>query len=156
MQGMVIDMNEAKLQTVAQIKVFLEGTHDVALKVPKAERYGFIERALKRFSYAPLSRHDKGVVLRYLEHMTGLSRQQVTRLVRHYRKHGRVTRRRSVPRNGFSRRFDATDVALLAEMDALHGTLSGPATKKLMERALLVFGDARFGRLAGIVFSNMV
>ena len=37
MQGMVIDMDEAKLQTVAQVKAFLEGTHDVALLVPKAE-----------------------------------------------------------------------------------------------------------------------
>lgn len=155
MQGMVIDMDEAKLQTVAQVKAFLEGTHDLALKVPKVEQYGFIERVLKRLGYAPLSRYDKGVVLRYLEHMTGLSRQQVTRLVRYYRKHGRVTRKRSAPRNGFSRRFDATDVALLAEMDALHGTLSGPATKKLMERALRVFGDARFGRLAGISVSHL-
>jgi len=39
---------------------------------------------------------------------------------------------------------------MLAEMDALHGTVSGPATKKLMARALLLFGDARFERLAGI------
>ena len=39
MRGMVIDMNEAKLQTAAQIEVFLEGTHDIVLKVPKVERY---------------------------------------------------------------------------------------------------------------------
>lgn len=37
-------MNEAKLQTVAQDKAFLEGTHDIMLKIPKAEHYGFIER----------------------------------------------------------------------------------------------------------------
>ena len=34
--------------------------------------------------YTPLMRYDKGVVLRYLERMTGLSRQQVTRLVQLY------------------------------------------------------------------------
>lgn len=39
---------------------------------------------------------------------------------------------------------------LLAKIDALHGTLSGPATRKLCERAWAVFGDARFERLAGI------
>jgi hypothetical protein len=49
MRGMVIDMDEAKLQTVAQVKAFLEGTHDIALKIPKAEQYRFIERVLKRF-----------------------------------------------------------------------------------------------------------
>jgi hypothetical protein len=32
----------------------------------------------------------------------------------------------------------------------LHGTLSGPATRKLCERASTVFGDQRFERLAGI------
>ena len=155
MQGMVIDMDEAKLQTVVQVQAFLAGTHDITLRVPKAEHYGFIERVLKRFGYTLLSRCDKGVVLRYLERMTGLSRQQVTRLVRRYRKNGKVVKNRHPPKSGFSRRFDATDVALLAEMDALHGTLSGPATKKLMERALLVFGDARFERLAGISVSHL-
>ena len=135
MRGTVIDMEEAKLQTVAQIQAFLAGTHEIALRVPKAEHYRFIERVLKRFGYAPLSRCDKGVLLRYLERMTGLSRQQVTRLVRLYRKNGKVTKQRSPPKRGFSRRFDVTDVTLLTEMDALHGTLSGPATKKLMARA---------------------
>lgn len=42
------------------------------------------------------------------------------------------------------------DVRLLAEVDALHGNLSGPATHKLCERAWEVFGDARYERLAGI------
>ena len=81
--------------------------------------------------------------------MTGLSRQQITRLVQRYRKSGKVASRRTPPKKGFSRRFDLTDVALLAEMDALHNTLSGPATKKLMERAVQIFGDTRFDRLAG-------
>jgi transposase InsO family protein len=40
-------------------------------------------------------------------------------------------------------------------MDALHGTVSGPATKKLMERACHLFGDTRFERLAGISVSHL-
>ncbi len=40
-------------------------------------------------------------------------------------------------------------------MDALHSTLSGPATKQLMERAFLVFGEARFERLAGISVASL-
>ena len=151
----MIDMNETKLQTLAQVQSFLAGTHDIALRVPKSEHYGFMERVLKRFEYASLSRCDKGWVLRYLERMTGLSRQQVTRLVLRYRKSGKVVKKRQPPKNGFHRRFDATDVSLLAEMDALHGTLSGPATKKLMERALLIFGDERFERLSGISVSHL-
>ncbi len=47
------------------------------------------------------------------------------------------------------------DAVLLAEVDTLHSTLSGPATKKLMERAFFVFGDARFELLAGISVSHL-
>lgn len=35
------------------------------------------------------------------------------------------------------------DVLVLAHTDTLHGTLSGLATKKIMERAYGVFGDGR-------------
>ena len=150
-------MEEAKLQTLAQIKAFLEGTSEVSFRVPKDERNQFIERVFKRFGYAPNGRADKGVLLRYIERMTGLSRQQVTRLVSQYRKHGKLSRRpqRVAPTNGFTCRYTLADVALLAEMDVLHGTLSGPATKKLMERASQVFGDLRFERLAGISVSHL-
>ena len=50
----------------------------------------------------------------------------------------------------FRRKYRRADILLLAEVDELHGTLSGPATRKLCERAWKVFGDARFERLAGI------
>lgn len=155
MQGMVINMEEAKLQTLAQIKAFLDGTAEVAFCVSKAERNAFIERTLNRIGYASHGRSGRGVLLRYIERMTGLSRQQVTRLVRQYRKDGKLSKRQVAPKHGFVRRFTATDVALLAEMDALHNTLSGPATKKLMERAHQVFHDDRFERLASISVSHL-
>ncbi len=90
MRGMVINMEEAKLQTLEQIKAFLDGTSEAAFRVPKEDRNPFIERVLKQFGYAPHGRVDRGVLLRYIERMTGLSRQQVTRLVGRYRK-GRQT-----------------------------------------------------------------
>ena len=51
-------MSEAKLQTMAQVKAFPDGTTEVTFRVPKEERYGFIERALKRFGYARHGRTD--------------------------------------------------------------------------------------------------
>jgi hypothetical protein len=103
---------------------------------------------LNRFGYAPHGRADKGVLLRYVERMTGLSRQQVTRLVSRYQQG-------MAPKRGFTCNYTVADVALLAEVDTLHNTLSGPATKKLMERALLVFGDTRFEWLADISVSHL-
>ena len=70
--------------------------------------------------------------------------------MRQYRQDGMLSHRPCPPRYGFLRRFTTTDMAAPADMDALHGTVSGLATKKLMERAFLVFTDARFERLAEI------
>lgn len=155
MRGMVIDMEEARLHTIAQVRAFLDGATEIAFRVPKVERYPFIEGVLTRFGYAAHGRVGKGVLLRYLARLTGLSRQQVTRLVRQYCQEGTLSTRYGPPRHGFRRRYTATDVAVLADVDALHSTLSGPATKKLMERAFQVFGDTRFERLAGISVSHL-
>jgi transposase InsO family protein len=138
-----------------QIKAFLDVTSEVVFRVPKEGRNPFIERVLKRFGYAPHGRVDKGVLLRYIGRMTGLSRQQVTRLVRQYRKDGKLCKKPCAPKQGFTYRYTTADVILLAEMDVLHNTLSGPATKKLMERAYQVFGDPRYERLAGISVSHL-
>ncbi|HQU61671.1 MAG: hypothetical protein KDE66_08310 [Nitrosomonas sp.] len=112
MQGMVINMEEAKLRSLSQIKEFLDGTTEVAFRVSKAERNAFIERVLKRIGYACHGRVGRGVLLRYIERITGLSRQQVTRLVRQYRNDGRLTKRQAAPKHGFVRRFTATDVGV--------------------------------------------
>src|SRR5258706_2367334 len=80
---MVIDMNESRLTTMAQLRAFLKGSLEVEFKAASndVERYGFISTVLQRFRYYRLSRSDKGVVLRYLERTTGYSRHQLTRLV---------------------------------------------------------------------------
>jgi len=46
-------------------------------------------------------------------------------------------------------------VALLAETDHLHDTLSGPATKVLLIRACAAFGDSRFARLSQVPVSPL-
>ena len=68
MPGMVIDMEAARLHTLAQVKAFLDGAAEGAFRVPKTERHRFIERVRTRLGYArqgraaPLSRtHDRAV-----------------------------------------------------------------------------------------------
>ncbi|BAM07020.1 integrase catalytic domain-containing protein [Leptospirillum ferrooxidans] len=151
---MVINMDEAKLKTLMQVEEFLKGIESLFCVV-KEERYPFVQRTLTRFGYEKLGRKEKGVVLRYLERMTGLSRQQVTRLVRKFQATGTVTLGYQSPRQGFKRVFTPRDVALLAEMDERHGTLSGPATKKLMERAVKIYGEEKYAVLSGISVSHL-
>ena len=83
------------------------------------------------------------------------SRQQGTRLVKRARRGGVLAKRYAAPTPGSARKFWSSDVALLAETDALHGTLSGPATRCLMERAVAVFGDTRYERLSTISVAHL-
>jgi transposase InsO family protein len=154
-EGMVIDMNDRQLATLAQVKAFLEGTTAVDFAVAATERYGFIARTLQRFGYRRLGRADKGVVLRFLERVSGYSRQQLTRLVKRGTQRCPLSKRYCASRTSFPRTYTAADVRLLAHTDNLHGTLSGLATKKLMERACLVFGDVRYMRLAVISVAHL-
>lgn len=139
-----------------QVRSFLEGTEEVEFAVPsRKERFRWIVQSLDQLGYTRLVKRDRGQVLRYLCRITGYSRQQMTRLVGQWRRTGRVEDRRRGPAKPFATRYTATDAALLAELDTLHGTLSGPATKKLCERAYELFGDSRFERLAGISVSHL-
>ncbi len=53
MRGMVIDMNDEQLHTLAQLQAFLDGTVAVDFAVAADERYDFIARTVRRFGYAP-------------------------------------------------------------------------------------------------------
>jgi len=154
---MVIDMNETGLTTLAQIEAFLDGTLEVTFSGHGAdeERYKHIQSVVRRFRYRSLKRTQKGLLIRYLQHTTGYSRQQLTRLIRRASSSRPLRKRYGAPRRGFTRRYTLADIALLAETDALHGTLSGPATRHLMHRAFEVFGDSRYQRLAGISTAHL-
>jgi len=155
MRGMVIDMNDAQLHTLDQLRAFLNGTAAVGFSVGANERYDFITRILRRFGYPGLRRADRGVVLRFLGRVSGYSRAQLTRLVGRGRQSGPLLKQYRAQRIGFTRTFTDADVLLLAHTDTLHGTLSGPATKKLMERAFTVFREPRYERLATISVAHL-
>jgi transposase InsO family protein len=154
-RGMVIDMNDKQLDTLAQLQAFLDGTMAVDFAVAAEERYDFIARTLQRFGYRLLPRTGKGVVHRFLERVSGYSRQQLTRLVKRGAERRPLAKRYCASRTSFARTYTSADVRLLAHTDTLHSTLSGLATKKLMERAYGVFGDARYERLAVISVAHL-
>jgi transposase InsO family protein len=148
---MIVTLKTPGLQTLEQVRAFLAGSAPLSFSAPQREAaYGFVATQLGRFEYPRLGKADKGLIRRYLCKVTGISRAQMTRLIAQHAATGRIEDRRGPPAQPFARRYTAEDVRLLAEVDALHGTLSGPATRKLCERACAVFGDARFVRLAGI------
>lgn len=155
MRCMVIDMNDEQVHTLAQMQAFLAGTVALEFAVAAQKRYDFIARTVRRFGYARLKRSDKTVVLRFLERVSCYSRQQLTRLVKRGRERGQLIKRYQGSRTSFARTDTSADVLLLARTDSLHGTLSGLATKTLMERAFKLFKDARHERLARISVGHL-
>lgn len=143
-------MDDSKGMSLDEIRAFLAGAGPVEFAAQgRAEVYGWVERTLVRHEYARLGKADKGLLRRYLEKMTGLSRAQVTRLITSYTATGRV-RVTEYQRHRFAARYTKTDVELLAYVDKAHGNLSGPATRRILEREYAVHGIAAYERLAQI------
>lgn len=154
---MVIDMNEAKLETIEQMREFLAGTADITFSISRdqATLRGFVADALERCRYFKLPRGSRGVVLVYIQRLSGYSRQHLTKLIAQYRELQSLKTLSRASRTSFGGRFGTADIALLAEIDRLHDTLSGPATKVLLNRAWQNFGDYRFLNLASISVSHL-
>jgi hypothetical protein len=156
-QEMVIDMNEAQICTVEQVRQVLGGTQALEFKAAADDggRYAWIEAVLKRLDYRRLKRGDRGAVLAYLHRLSGYSRAQVTRLVSRWMDGDSLTKNYRRPAHAFARRYTTADVALLAEVDRAMETLSGPATLCVLRRAREVFGDTRFERLGSISVGHL-
>lgn len=118
-RGMIIDMNEAQVRTLEQVRQVVAGTQALRFKAAQddAGRYAWIEAVLKRLDYRRLKRAERGTVLIYLRRLSGYSRSQVNRLVSRSMSGKALTKNYRRPEHAFARRYTAADVALLAEVD---------------------------------------
>lgn len=152
---MTIRMKNLERLTLAEMNEFVTTNRQVAWSAPERESaYGLIERVLKVQQYRKLSKGQKGIVRRFLAKITAVSRAQITRLIRRWIETRRIARK-PMQRPSFPRRYTAADIATLAEVDAAHEDLSGPAARHLCRRGWMVFGDERFQRLAEISASHI-
>ena len=141
--------------SLEQIQAFLKGSGAVGFKGQNREEvYGWVNQTLRQQRYEELKRSERGIVRRYVETITGLSRAQTTRLVTLYLG-GNEVKPQTYRRRRFPLRYTREDIALLAVLDTAHETLSGPATKKLLQRACYNFHDSRYRKLAGISVAHL-
>lgn len=148
-------MDDSEATSLEQIRVFLEGSGEVRFTGQRREEvYAWTEQTLIRHRYPALSRREKGLVRRYVAGMTGLSRAQVTRLITSYTASGCV---KAAPyqRRKFASRYSKADIELLAYVDKAHGNLSGPATKRILEREYSEYGQAVYERLARLSVAQL-
>ncbi len=143
-------MEASKRMSLEQIQVFLKASEGVRFEGKgRGEVYEWVTRTLREQRYEQQGRAAKGLIRTYIGKMTGLSRAQVTRLLTRFSE-SREVKQKAYRRNRFARRYTKADIELLAEVDEGHETLSGPATQKILYRALHDFGDKRFERLAAV------
>jgi len=148
-------MQAGERLSLEQIRAFLVASDGVQFEGRNREEvYGWVDQTLRWQGYEELGRAGRGLVRRYLEKMTGLSRAQVTRLVTRYLA-GEEVKPKRYRRRRFPTRYTRADIELLASVDEAHETLSGPATQKLFQRAFHDFGDRRHARLAQLSVAHL-
>lgn len=143
-------MRNAEDLSLEGIRAFLAASQEIEFEAAnRKEVYEWITRTLCQQEYWKQKREDKGLLRSYISRMTGLSRAQVTRLMKRYREAG-VVRELPYRRNRFTSRYSAVDIELLAAVDEAHETLSGPATQKILYREFHDYGHQQYEQLAGI------
>ena len=154
-------MNETQLCTIEQIRQFLIASAPIEFSRAgdDGERYAHISRVLKRFDYPRCSKADRGLLRSYLQHTSGYSRAQITRLVARWQGNRLaatpLAKRYRAPGTTFERKYTTADIRLLVEMDKAHEDVCGPAIAHLLRRAWAEYGDPRYERLAALSVSHL-
>src|SRR5713101_5591406 len=148
-------MQNAESLSQDQIREFLQSSQPIEFAgCGRNEKYAWVESVLKAQNYGKLSKRERGVVRAYVEKVTGLSTVQTTRLIRAFLDHG-VVRAAPYQRHRFPARYTAEDIALLAEVDRAHERLSGPATRRILQREYEQYGNRQYERLAKISVAHL-
>jgi transposase InsO family protein len=150
-----VSVHQAEKLSLEGIRRFVEASEEIRFEgANRGQVYGWVELVLVEHEYAQQGKVGRGLLRRYIEKMTGLSRAQVTRLIARYAASGRVQptlyRRRRFPE-----RFTRADIELLASVDEAHETLSGPATRRILEREVQLYGRQQYARLATISVAHL-
>ena len=148
-------MHQAEKLNLEQIEAFLRTSEEIRFKGETREQiYPWMEELLRRQQYRRQGRKARGLLRRYLEKMTGLSRAQVTRLIARYQASGTV-QAVSYRRHRFAQRYTRADIELLAAVDEAHHSLSGPATQRILQREYQQYGKPEYERLATISVAHL-
>lgn len=120
----------------------------------RREVYAWIAATLVEQEYFTLPKKGRGKVRALLGKLSGLSMPQITRLIRRYHADGEIPVA-STLRRKFPVKYTVRDLELLIEVDRAHQQLSGPATRRIMQREWHVFSNREYANLAEISVSHL-
>jgi len=148
-------VHDAEKLRLDQIEAFLNASEEIRFEAENREQtYGWVEQVLRQQQYPKQGRKARGLVRRYLEKMTGLSRAQVTRLIARFRANGEL-QPSHYRRHRFPQRYTRADIELLATVDEAHESLSGPATRRILQREYQDYGKPEYQRLASLSVAHL-
>src|SRR5271157_1979462 len=176
----MISVHEAEKLSLKGIAAFLHASEEIHfLGENRQQVYAWMETVLRQQQYVQQGRRARGLLRRYLEKMTGRSRArhlrpaarghllrrylekmtgrsraQGTRLIARYQAQGTVEAV-SYRRHRFAQRYTRADIELLAAVDEAHDTLSGPATRRILQREYQQYGKPEYERLASISVAHL-
>lgn len=148
---MQITMNDSRIVSIAQLREFLNGIQTIPFSLYDAsieKKYQFITQTLKKFSYKKAHKKDKQVVLWYLKKVTGYKKQRIYQLVARaeigtlHKTYYRRVRPHKI--------YTSSDIKRLEKTDELHLRLSEDATKEILRRECVVFGNKDYQTISHI------
>jgi hypothetical protein len=157
---MKITMNDENIVSITQLKSFLKEVAVINFSINnignknKQEMYDWVGTVVQKFRYFSLKKKERGIVLNYIEKITKRSRCQIKRLIKKKKKFGKI-RLSSLEKNIFPVFYRSSDIARLIETDNVHGRLSGPATKRILEREYMIHGKIEYEIISRISIAHI-
>lgn len=154
---MKVIMKHLLLGSIDQIEKFLNTNKEqgVQLEISSVkDKYDFIRRVIFKFHYVKLDKGDKNIILKYLKYFTHYSKSHLKRCTKKSRD-GKLFYNPTRKRNRFSKKYFASDVALLIETDIAHDCLSGEATRRILWREYNKFNKIEYGNISQISSSHI-
>lgn len=153
---MYVTMDDSRLINVIQLQEFLKAPRKVIVSLEESsleEKYQFIEKIIKQFSYRNLSKKQKHIVIAYLHKVTGYKKERLYQLVA--KAENGVLKKAVYIRSQPSKIYVRRDIKLLEQTDELHLRLSEDATKEILRREYEVFGKADYQTISRISHSHI-
>ena len=149
-----MDMDDNHIISVSQLTELVKFGKCVKFNSNnKQQTYEWIGRTLGRFHYFSESKKNKGVIKNYIVIMTGYSDDQIKKLINRKKKTGRVFLMERT-QHMFPKKYEASDVALLADTTSALNHPNGKAVKQTMKDMYHIYGDNRYERLKQISVSH--
>lgn len=146
-------MDDSHLVRLQDIKEFLklDSSFDFSVN-SKKEKYEWIGRALRKFSYLKLKKKKERIIVRkYIRKITKISKSQLSRLIKRFRERGKLLPNYgTLKKNGFPVKYFPKDIALLIKTDKAHRCINGYAAKEILKREYEIFKKKEYINIKNI------